>query len=762
VGGTAQNPTAQSGIDLQFGMTGDKVIAIQDQTTAATAGAKLTVRAAAGNTSGAGGDLALVAGAGGNAAAGGAASLTGGAAGGGNTAGGNATLQGGASAGTGTGGTAFVRGGAANTTGAGGSIQVLAAAGGATAANTQGGGGSITLQAGSAAANNNSGGSITLAAGGKSGTGTPGVVSIGTPVFTSVSETFTQTGNNQSFDSTSDPTLLTNLDTYGTIVMNVAGAFTGATVTMPAPSNTLAGRVVYVSAATGSVAFTLAASGMSSVNMSAGNTATLVWNGTGWSGTTTASSLQQVYNNTSTSPASIITTSSTKNILLQAGVGFDNANVFQIGNSAAAPVLAVDTTNTATGANLSNNGALETGSGTTGWAAFAGTGSASISRNTTASNLASGSGSLDVTIGSGLTGGAQNDLNAAALSSSQVYLVSFNIKSSSGSPTIAVEYFRNNTAGGTLDATCSVPTNGTVVSTGFFKYTCTFTTTGSGNTKATTNFLRISKTDAGAITHIYIDNLSIIAQNTSGTQNTGNLQVGGPLSQGLTLFTLDSFAGNPFTGSSNQNLLGSMYYDTTLGRMQCYEADGWGSCGAAPNNSVQMTAEYPGAVLNVGASSTGNWSSSGNVGIMTANICSGTSRLSINTSICGATDDFNYYQWTTSQSLTQSYAIYVRYQLPPTFRNFQSDSTISLAARTSSTTDGAVWYSLFKPDGTACGSETNATTSANTWATVSLGGTGETSCGFLAGDIMTFRIEMLSKNNAVVYASNLSFTMTGK
>jgi hypothetical protein len=105
-------------------------------------------------------------------------------------------------------------------------------------------------------------------------------VNIGSPVFTSVTQTFTQTSNNQTFPAAGaeTTTLQNNLDSYGTIVMNITGAFTGATVNMPSPSNTLSGRVVFVSATSGSVAFTLSAPGMSSVILNSGNTATLEWN----------------------------------------------------------------------------------------------------------------------------------------------------------------------------------------------------------------------------------------------------------------------------------------------------------------------------------------------------------------------------------------------------------------------------------------------------------------------------------------------------
>jgi hypothetical protein len=815
---------ASSGLDLQFGGNANRVISVRSATAANQVGGALSVQAGnangtstgaaggvlsllAGNAAGTGsnaggavliqggtassnaiavggavtitggsagtvagslgGAISIAGGAGsstGTGAAGNTATLSGGGAGGsGNNAGGSVTVAGGTSTGTGTGGTASLQGGVASSNGAGGSVVISSGAGGATAASGFGAGGNINLQAGSAVgSNNNIGGSISLTAGTRTGTGAPGTVNIGSPVFTSVTQTFTQTSNNQTFPAAGaeTTTLQNNLDSYGTIVMNITGAFTGATVNMPSPSNTLSGRVVFVSATSGSVAFTLSAPGMSSVILNSGNTATLVWNGTGWSGTTTASSLQQVYNNTSTSPASIITTSASKNILLQAGVGFDNANVFQIGNSSAAPIISIDTTNTANGFNLASNGGVET-SGTLGWTAFAGTGSATISQNVTPVNLASGIGSIDVAITGTGTGGVDNALSSTALASSQLYNVSFNVKASSGVPTIAVQYYRDATP--TLDATCSVPTNGTVNSTGFFKYTCSFTTSVVGNTKTTGNFLRITKTDATSIAHIYIDNLAILAQNTTGTKNTANLRVGGPLSQGLTLLTLDTFSGVPFTGTLNQDLYGSLYYDTTLGRIQCYEIDGWGSCGAAPDSNLILEPEYAGAVLNPGLGADTH------IGTMTANICSGSTRMSLQPTegtICASTEEFNFYRWTTSQVSAQTYSIFIKYQLPPTFGGFMDDNTIKMIGRVSSTTDASIAYALFQNNGTQCGGTpagtTTVTTTANTWQTVSYNGNEATTCSFSPNDIITFRVDLSSKNNAYAYASQINFTMKGK
>ena len=53
-----------------------------------------------------------------------------------------------------------------------------------------------------------------------------------------------------------------------------------------------------------------------------------------------------------------------------------------------------------------------------------------------------------------------------------------------------------------------------------------------------------------------------------------------------------------------------MYYDTTLGKLQCYEADGWGAAVRA-DNIVTISPEYTNAVLH------GN-----GIGTMTSDLCS--------------------------------------------------------------------------------------------------------------------------------------------
>jgi hypothetical protein len=248
---------------------------------------------------------------------------------------------------------------------------------------------------------------------------------------------------------------------------------------------------------------------------------------------------------------------------------------------------------------------------------------------------------------------------------------------------------------------------------------------------------------------LYIDNFSVVPV-TVATQNTSDLQVGGPNSQGLTLLTLDNYSSAPLSGTTNTNLLGSMYYDTTAGRIQCYEADGWGACGASPTQAISLTPEYPGAVLNGTLNANNN-------GTMTANLCDQPLTIQPDASLCGTNEIRSYYRWTTTQSsASQVFSIYVRYQLPATFKAFSVNP--SLQARTTDSTNGAVTITAY--DGsTTCGTGASSS-SNNTWQALA---PTMTSCtNIQASDTMVFRIDMSAKSSSIAYAGDLTFTFTGK
>ena len=246
---------------------------------------------------------------------------------------------------------------------------------------------------------------------------------------------------------------------------------------------------------------------------------------------------------------------------------------------------------------------------------------------------------------------------------------------------------------------------------------------------------------------------SINAASGQALQLTGSsVKIGdGTASGDATLLTLDKGATAP--AATGDAVLGSMYYDTTKGKVQCYEADGWGACSSSPDNFVTLSPEYTNAVTN-----------GGGVGDMKSDICSDTLNINDGSSaqptICGTNETYNFYNWTSSQATIQTKDIYVTYQLPANFTGFVEGST-SLIGRTDSD-DAAVAYRVYKNTASgliACGSIINVSTGTQTtWQKVSASGSADpANCNFNANDSIVFKISLSAESDTNAYASTLSF-----
>lgn len=179
----------------------------------------------------------------------------------------------------------------ANTaTGAANSLSVV---GGSS---SNGSGGAIQIQGGNAGTTGN-GGNVVITGGAGAGTGTQGLVSLGASSYIPIVNPAC------AVDCTINQAYV---DSYSTII--VSATATDLTMTLPAPTNTTTGRVVYVTTASGNLDFSLAANtGLNSlsVTMKQNTTATMIWNGTAWTpgGASNAITLQATYNN-GTNPVS--------------------------------------------------------------------------------------------------------------------------------------------------------------------------------------------------------------------------------------------------------------------------------------------------------------------------------------------------------------------------------------------------------------------------------------------------------------------------
>ncbi len=612
-------------------------------------------------------------------------------------------------------------------------------------------GGSLTVQGGNATTGNANGGNITLSGGTGSGTGSSGLVVMTTPTFSTVT--------NDSNCYTGGAPVASNCTVSAATVNSSSAVIVGFSTdgkiaTLPAPANTTAGRIIYVMAAGGSHNFTLRANTGSaaeqSIAMRANMTATMIWNGSAWTaaGGSNASTLQNVYDNNPQGPTADIVlnkTTSTNGLAIKDSVSDPiNGNMLAVKNATDSAIFSV---NSAASNEYATNPGAETAGGSAStfpantWGSV---GAASISRYTTAGNyIANGSASVKVNVTGGLSG-AKNQLTAALLPS-KTYNVTMKARLESGSFT---DFGVNYSADGTnLAVDCSDDVE--IVTTEWRQVSCSFQTPASGITAQ--NFIAIGQTNAATHT-FYIDDLSVAQSDSASSSvkigtgnNTGN----------ATLFTLDKSPTAP-TAPSNEALLGSMYYDTTIGKVQCFEADGWGACSAQPDTFVLLSPEYPNAVINT----TGTGTFSSGFCSNALNINDGTSGQPL---ICGSNDTYNFYQWSSTQGATQTRSIYVNYQLPSNFKKFVAGST-SLSSRTNSS-DAAVRFVVFRnrpgTSLTMCGTPTTASTGAVAWQkTTTALANDPASCGFSPGDSLVMRIDVESKNSATAYVSNFNFAFS--
>lgn len=382
----------------------------------------------------------------------------------------------------------------------------------------------------------------------------------------------------------------------------------------------------------------------------------------------------------------------------------------------------------------------------TNWPYTTGIGSGSTTRNGSDGFNASSSAGVTITAGAA-NAGLRNKLSINPLAST-LYRVSVYAKSSNAFNDFKIRYSPN---GGTTYVDCSDYNTQTLSTSAWTQITCYVTT---GATAVSNPYVYFVETASAART-FYVDAFSM----TLASSSTPNVQIGSGSNGGpTTLFTLDKGASAPIA-ANNDALLGSMYYDTTLGKLQCYEADGWGACGSSPDNIVTISPEYTNAVMH----GTG-------VGTMTSDICSDALDINDGTSgqstICGTNETYNLYKWTSPQATPQTYSIYVTYQLPATFKEFSSGQT-SVMGRTDNA-NSTVQYQIYRSNSstgmTPCGSAVTVSTGAQTsWQPGQATGAADPStCSFTAGDSIVFKISMTSSSNANAYIGNLGFTFSNR
>ena len=611
-------------------------------------------------------------------------------------------------------------------------------------------GGNVSIQGGNATVSNGNGGTLTLSGGAGNGTGVSGLVVMNTPTFSTVTNDANCYAGGAVVASSCTITASTVNNNAAAIIGFSA---TGQTATLPDPTITTAGRILYVTAAGASETFTLKANtggdAEQNVTMRRNTTATLLWNGNDWTvaGGSSSTTLQDAYTNTPQDAAGsdVVVSNNGANTggltIRDSSTNPVNGSLLDVKNAISDSLFSVNSKVT-DGTEHASDGGVHTGASlSTNWPAV---GSATVTRIT--SDGQEGGDSAQVAAGTSANNGVRNKLSINPQLSTK-YQVSVYAKLTSGSAFTDFKV-RYSPDGGSSFVDCASYNTQTVTTSGWSQITCEITT--SATTVTDPYVYLVQPTAPGSARTYLVDTLSF----TLASNNTPNVKVGSGSGTGsITLFTLDKSASAP-AADDNDSLLGSMYYDTTLGKVQCYESEGWGQCGASPDIFVTISPEYTNAVMN-----------GTDIGTITSDLCSDSLNINDGSSsqptICGTNETYNFYKWTSAESTTQTRSIYVTYQLPSTFKQFAAGLT-SLKGRTNSA-DSSVNYQVYRDHGssglTACGSAVSVSTgSQSSWQQATASGSADPStCGFEAGDSILFRINLTAKSNANAYVSNLSF-----
>ncbi len=218
-------------------------------------------------------------------------------------------------------------------------------------------------------------------------------------------------------------------------------------------------------------------------------------------------------------------------------------------------------------------------------------------------------------------------------------------------------------------------------------------------------------------------------------------------SDGILPFRLGRFSAAPIAEP------GTMYYDTTLGKVQCYEESGWGSCSDAPDTFVTISPEYKNAVMN-----------GTDIGIISSDFCSGTLGINdgsnLQPTVCAEDETYNFYRWTSDEESSQTRSIYLTYQLPDNFKGFIAGST-SIMGRTDSD-NASVNYQIYRDNSSgleSCGAPVDVSTGlqSNWQKGLALDDSEPADCEFEAGDSILFRINLTAKRTTNAYVSNVNF-----
>ncbi len=391
-----------------------------------------------------------------------------------------------------------------------------------------------------------------------------------------------------------------------------------------------------------------------------------------------------------------------------------STTALQIQNASGINIQQVDTSTDS--ANLVTNGSFEIN--TTGWVAE---GSSTISRTTSSPTPYLGLGQLKVVTTAAANDGAKY---AYALASTTQYTLTAFARLDSGSAAMAT-FQMGRADNGSTDTSCL--TAQTVVTGGWTRFTCTFTT----GTTSGSPYVYFKQTDA-AVHTFYLDAVKLEAAAAATPYREGvqylNGNIGSPStfknqSDSTAAFQIQNAAGtsnlliadtlnsvikvatsgsatqagtNLFVGGAGEFSGALRIGDgTNYAQFDSTSHEVTFNGNARHTRRIALSPEYAGASMTAdGASNTGTMTSDN----MTS------------------TPFRNFYKWLNTQGTAQDYDIWVRVPLPSDFAAMAATPTLSIDTYTSDTTNGTVLVTVYDTSNSAdCSAVAFTPTATTTW-----------------------------------------------